>query len=223
MFHAFKNSANEFDGDDAHQYVPVLIDGAEEALVHGKWFIKIDGSCGCLKLDEETKTYAIYRRYDAKNGKSVPTDCVSLIEGANSFSYTNKMATHSYYMKPCPRPTADAKGKENVMWRTLYSQVDKAQAENRLTEPYYSIELVGKNFSATPNVDGVRIALHSEQTMLDVPSSPYYDWFQALFRRICVEGVIVEHNGLFWKIRSSLFPDSLWVTARAQALAPKMI
>lgn len=175
MMLCFENGDGLFDGDDASGYLMKLKPEAREALIHGKWFRKIDGSNGLLVYNEEIKGYDLYRRYDDKKDKfgngPPPPGYILLPRGRNLDTYQSKHQSHRYYQNLQPRPPRDAKGKEAQIWLELYSQVDRAQAEGRLNGPdgkprkYHSIELVGKNFSGTPGVPGVNIALHSAQIM----------------------------------------------------------
>ena len=236
--HCFENSQGLFDGDDAQNYIPLLKDEARDALLNGQWFIKIDGSNGLLVFNDESKSYDIYRRFDDKKDKfrnGVPDGYINLPVSRNLDTYESESASHKYYQQFIPRPIETAKGKEPAMWRTLYSQVDKACSEGRLNGAdgtpmkYHSIELVGKNFSGTPGVDGIGIALHSAQVMKKPECLPntdleWFEYFHNLFGGLCHEGIIVSWNGLSWKIRAEWFrKDSAWKTRKNTADAPVMI
>lgn len=232
MFHCFENSNGFSDGDDAQLYIKKLKEGALEALSKGNWFVKIDGSNGLLIFNEESKQYDLYRRYDDKKDKfkgEVQPGYINLPPGKNPDVYESASASHKYYQQFIPRPSLDTKGKEPAMWRELYSQIDKAQAMGKLVNKSYSIELVGKNFSGTPGVPTIGIALHCDQVMEKPPLLPnteeeWYLYFYELFEKMCAEGIIVEYQGLYWKIRADLFrKDSAWRLGKELAIPPNLI
>jgi hypothetical protein len=238
MMHCFENGDGLVDGDDAHGYLPQLKSEGREALLEGKWFVKIDGSNGLLIFNDETKQYDLYRRYDDKKDKFKdvpPPGYINLPQGCNFDTYQSKSVSHRYYQNLQARPSADAKGGEAAIWREMYAQVDRAHVEGRLNGPdgtprkYHSVELVGKNFSGTPGVAGIGIALHAEQETGKPAGTPqtdeeWYAFFSKYFKTVCCEGLVVEHKGLYWKVLAGQFgPDVLWKKSKGSANPPKMI
>ena len=211
------------DGDDSCEYSKSL---NVSDFKGAKLFYKIDGSCGCLRKGENGK-YTIYGRLDTR-GKPPSINAITLSEG-NTSTYKG----HSYYMTPRTRVLPAKPTKEDVMYARLHEIVDSAQTAGVLVDDYYSIELVGKNFSATPNVTSVNIALHEHQLCDESieenfskckTAEEYYTFFDDLFKRVCVEGVVIRTaDGRYWKVRASMFPDSLWKKDKSKAFPPQML
>lgn len=63
-----------FEGNKIVDVLPNITEGCEEAFLHGKATLKIDGSC-CAVINGE-----LYKRYDAKNGKPVPKGAIKCQE-----------------------------------------------------------------------------------------------------------------------------------------------
>lgn len=215
-----------FDFADQNNYSDrYVVENADQILNNGRWFIKIDGSNGHLILNSDG-SYDIYQRYDDRKNtidpENLPDGIVNLPSGSNSNCYTSKEQKHNYYYKKMNRPSDDEKNKDAKMRRKLYAIVDLAQKEGRIAANRISVELCGKNFNRTPGVPDVGIAVHSEQTF-DCKSDNYYTYFCELFSETCMEGVIVEHNGTYYKIRAEFFPNNLWKKSRNSAQAPVLL
>jgi hypothetical protein len=211
MMHSFKHEIR----GKSERYSKSMYDGALKAIQCGNWFYKIDGSNGLLIYSEENNRYEIYRRFDDKKGKyddgDLPDGLIRLPIGKNTDQYGSESQLHRYYQSRIERPSANDSTKDAVMWRNLYRQVDKAQEDGKLGEKYHSIELVGKNFSGTPKVEGVGIALHSAQVCpkpdantLETEES-CYEYFYTLFEKLNCEGIVVEYDGLYWKMKADCF------------------
>lgn len=198
MEHIFKT-------DENHRYIPYpQSKEAEEALAEGTFYVKIDGSNGCLFREEDGK-WTLYSRYDDKKGRFTNTDLPNTIrelpEGKNSSKYQSNEQTHSYYYVLRPRPSEDQRGKLAKIDRELYRIIDSNREYlDSLECKFITVELVGQKFGKTLGVEAdCDIAIHSDQKILIFDRSFYG------IRETCtdffIEGLVVEHRGKWWKVR----------------------
>lgn len=206
-------------------------DEAKEALNNfEKIYMKIDGSCGALIRTKDG--WRIYNRFDDSKNKfkgEVPEGYIALPQGGNSDRYEG----HRYYLRllavPVPPEGGKLKGEDAFVY-LLYQRVFELEKNGELTNlpDFNSIELVGKNFNNTPGVVGNGIVLHSEQTIelptQERPKSPE-EWlkflstvFQPKESDICMEGVVLEYRGKWWKIRAEHICDG-----KKAYLPPKLL
>ncbi len=225
-----------FESADETTYVPRLVENAREAIFHGRWFTKVDGGSGLLIFNEHEQRYDLYRRYDDKKNKFQgipPPGYIHLPTSKNPSVYKGRQRTHRYFLKFQPRTAPFGKGSnggEAAIWRELYSQIDREFIEGKSLDGldwsmpmYHSLDLVGKNFSATPGVDKIGIALLADQEILEKPSfisdglkegltdEQVYEHFKEYFCTVACQGIIIEYQGMYWRILASHFGSNvLW-------------
>lgn len=173
-----------------------------------KWYMKVDGSCGALVKGKEG--WEIYSRFDDTKKQfkeSLPDGYISLPESGNQWKYEG----HRYYLRHLPRPVAPEEGKklkgEAVFVDDLYRYLDKCDLSG--LPPFVSVELVGKNYNRTPGVEGNKIAVHAHQK-LEVKTQhrteeewlQFFPTFFAPEGKVLMEGVVIEHRGTCYKLRS---------------------
>mmetsp|Transcript_17532 Transcript_17532/g.26622 ORF Transcript_17532/g.26622 Transcript_17532/m.26622 type:complete len:232 (-) Transcript_17532:1281-1976(-) len=205
-----KEAASKFNGGkmahifqfdkDTHLYTPKTIsEEANNALKDGVLYFKIDGSNGMIMHQDDGQLLA-FQRLDTR-GKPVPNHCVRLPAGSNVDSYEK----HSYCYEPI---IADVEGKKaKKRNKTMLDLVEKYK-ERFSGQNYTSVEWVGTKFNKTPGVThDVALAIHSEQMVpeADEPTSRTYEGFQSLLLKTAIEGFIIEHQGVYWKIRGDCF------------------
>jgi len=204
--------------EDGKRYLPQFASKeAEEALKSGKFFIKVDGSCGALVREKEGWT--LYNRFDDTKNKfegKAPDGFLPLPKGENQDKYQG----HSYYLRKLRRPQLGEKLKgEDKFVSKLYAHLDNLEKRGVLADlpDFSSIELVGKNFNGTnlgPGQGENGITLHSAQ-ILDISrelgserpknAELWLEWLVSFLEKEGVllhEGLVVENNGRWWKIRS---------------------
>lgn len=164
MLHIFKFN-------DWNKYIPEFESKeAEQALQHGKFYIKVDGSNACLFKEDDK--WMIYSRYDDKKNKygsdkhELPPDFRRLPVGRNTDHYLSDTHKHSYFYVLRPRPDI-VKTKLDKINQQLYQIVDKHQEYlDSLGKEFITVELVGHKFSNTPGVNvDCDIALHQDQNI----------------------------------------------------------
>ena len=192
---------------------------AEEALLYGKLYYKIDGSNGMIQVvledsqDNDTanpQRFRIYQRLDTK-GKE-PTNSTALIPlpaGKNPSSYPG----HSYYYDEIT--IANIQGKKLLKRNKAMLDLVQRHAEElvSLGREFVSCEWVGQMFNKTPNVDyPIALALHEQQqvdTTTEKEIDRSYEGMRHFLLEQCseepVEGFILEHKGIFYKIRADCF------------------
>lgn len=198
---------------DGKMYKPEFFsEEAAEAIAKGRFFIKIDGSCGALIRNKEG-VFEIYNRYDDSKGKfegKAPEGYLPLLEGKNTGQYRG----HNYYLRLLKRPDEKAPGvklnKEEKMILSLYKRLDELDLSH--LPDFNSIELVGKNFNKTPGVEDNGIALHSDQEIRIAGlhrlknAQDFLEFFSGFLMgrgdEIYYEGLVIEHEGRWWKIRT---------------------
>jgi len=208
MLHIFKTEKGDKDGDDAMSYTPEWLSPEAEQVMAGlfsaetKVYRKIDGSCGAI-IRGLDGSWTIYQRYDDKKGKIeekelVTGEYIPLPEGENE--------RRRYYLRRIDRKQ---QGKNlQKMADELYRILDRYGRS--LSSDYYSVELVGKNFNATPNVEGLSFALHCDQEIhpefprMTTPEE-WLIWLKDFFSHHRDEGLILVHRGKYWKIHGYKF------------------
>ena len=97
------------------------------------------------------------------------------------------------------------KKKQLAHWTEIYRiAYDALEHGDMLPGNNYSVEYVGHQFNSTPCVVGeVGIALHSKQIIEDKLVT--LEDFEQFFLKYAIEGVVIEHEGCWWKMRSDGF------------------
>ena len=184
-------------------YVPKFNPGAQEALEKGTLRIKVDGQCGAIvKIDGKLM---LATRYDDQKGKvhlgvGMKTGFVEMPEGKNPSTFQK----HHYAFELWPRPPAEAKGKQLKLRLRLYDILDTIESD-RLVGNFTSVEYVGKKFQQTPGYE-LDILLHHELPIQTVERT-----WEAIKSFVCekpIEGLVVEYQGKYWKIRQNCFTKS---------------
>ena len=106
--------------------LPEITEGCEDAFLHGRATIKMDGSC-CAAIGGE-----FYRRYDAKHGKPVPDGAIKCQEQADP------VTGHLPCWVKCDRNNAGDKW----YWKAYDNMI------GRKTDGTY--EAIGKHFQNNP-------------------------------------------------------------------------
>jgi len=182
---------------------------AHDALVNGNFYVKIDGS-NHLLVKASDGQWQVYERYDDRKGKldesKLPEGYISLPDGGNPVLYQSKQQKHHYFYKLIPRPAPDAKGKLAKLNSQIYQLLDlKKKFLDSLDRKIFTVELVGQKFQKTPGVDApVDIAIHFMQTV-EVSIERTFDALKNFLEQVCCEGLVVVHQGTFWKVRSNCF------------------
>jgi hypothetical protein len=186
---------------------------AEEALVHGTYYTKIDGSNGLLVWEDgEIKAY---RRHDCRGkAKGTPAKHIPLPPGRNP----SVVPGHQYFYEEVDRQAKKKAGKLN---RSIYDVVSRhyqhLAAELKLRDGFMTVELVGTKFNRTPGVEAdVAMILHHEQECMVMNRT--FAGVRAWIEAHGTEGLVVEHRGVFWKIRGNLFDAGHRITAAPQKL-----
>jgi hypothetical protein len=172
---------------------------AKAALLCGRYFVKIDGS-NHMVMKHASGALSLYARYDVKSTERIPNTCMELPAGGNPARYTSNHKEHHY----CYRPVENVTGK----MANMYGRLLRAAQSRFAHEPpgHYSVEVVGRKFQRTPGVDAdAALAVHADQELTDVRLSTYADARTYLLDTVCAEGIIVEHAGVYWKLRSNCF------------------
>ena len=209
--------------DETKRYDPEYSSpDAEQALLHGTLYYKIDGSNGMVQIIQpEDPTLSpqvkVFQRLDTK-GKEPKEEVTPLPEGMNASEYPG----HSYYYSEI---TENVPGKKLVKRNRAMLDLVNRNLEKFVGREWTSVEWVGEKFNQTPNVPHpVALAIHEEQRV-DGPSltkdvgeengeaslaiERTFEGVRKYLLEDCVdqpiEGFIIEHNGCYWKIRSDCF------------------
>jgi hypothetical protein len=203
-----------FSFDETYLYLPSFeSELAKEALEKGKLFYKIDGSNGLVQKGNDG--LEAFQRLDTR-GRPPPETCVPLPAGSNPDSYQG----HSYYYEPI---RIDVKGKKARKRNELMLKAVQDHADHILKfGDCVTIEWVGLKFNKTPGVPhDVAIAIHSEQ----VCEEPLERNFEAVKSFLLesdppIEGLIVEYEGLYWKVVASGFANNCRFSTNSQSARP---
>lgn len=215
---------------------------AEEALQHGMFYYKIDGSNGMVQVirpaadDDEPIRFKAFQRLDTR-GKEPPTESINnepplipLPPGKNPTTY----AGHSYYYSEISNNVAGKKlvKRNRAMLDLVTRHADHLVAMDR---EWISVEWVGAMFNKTPSVPhAIALAIHDDQRLvvgggemegvLQLPPTTTqptptptptttitrsFDGMRKFLMDDCadhpIEGLVLEHEGVYWKIRSDGF------------------
>lgn len=208
MLHIFS-----FD-EETNLYLPSFeSEAAKEALEKGKLFYKIDGSNGLIQKGNDG--LEAFQRLDTR-GRPPPEVCVSLPAGSNMDSYKG----HSYYYEPIQM---DVNGKKARKRNQEMLKVVQDHADHILKfGECVSIEWVGKKFNKTPGVShDVGIAIHAEQ-VCEEPVERTFEGMKSFLLESDppIEGLIVEYEGLYWKIVGGGFDRKCGFKTSPQSARP---
>ena len=221
----YPDNSKYHDADDAASYETTFeSDETRSALLKGKCYLKIDGSCGLL-VKKQDGTYTLYRRRDTR-GKPKTDNMIELPVGKNSATFHD----HTYYMIEMD-PTSSNKG-EAALAKTYYDILERNK--DKLTDDYYSIELIGPQINKTaPEGATPGIVIHKWQvadvTFQERTDAELYEQIRTYFSQNCVEGLIIEYNDVYYKLHAIKFADSLWTKFKTSkiltnpALAKKVL
>jgi hypothetical protein len=169
---------------------------AKVALECGTILLKIDGSNGMI-ITGDDGTFHPYERLDTK-GKEIPSRCTALPEGSNPDAYKG----HSYCHEPISLEVEGKKLKNRN--QAMLDVVERHEDRLLSFGNTISIAWYGKKFQKTPGVPhDVAIAVHADQVCeedFDLTQDGVRDFL--LNSDPPIEGVIVEHKGKYWKVRS---------------------
>lgn len=173
---------------------------AAKALELGSFFVKIDGSNGMLHLVSNDQAVTCYQRRDTK-GKPFPPGSIPLPDARNEATYEG----HSYCYEPILR---DVIGKKLQKRNAAILDLVERHREYLLSlnaKEWISVEWIGRQFNRTPGVpEEVGLAIHAQQRVeVDFPRT--YDGLRDYLGTTAIEGLIVEHEGYYWKVRSDCF------------------
>jgi hypothetical protein len=209
MIHIFS-----FD-DETHLYAPTFESAAsKEALEKGNLFYKIDGSNGLVKKKKGNDGLVLleaFQRLDTK-GRPSPEGCIPLPPGSNMDSYQG----HSYYYEPITTNVDGKKARkrnEDMLKvvqdhaHHMFPKVGNEEEEESAASMFVSMEWVGYKFNKTPGVPhNVGIAIHSEQACKEVVERTFEGMKSFLLEsNPPIEGLIVEYDGLYYKVRGDGF------------------
>lgn len=220
MYHIFKPIGTR----DSYQYDPTgtcSSPEAEEALLYGTMYYKIDGSNGMIQVirnENNLIEFKLYQRYDTrgkKDDKSLTPNRnpnkVPLPAGLNPNTYPG----HSYFYDEIRIDNIPEKQKNLLKKHQTMHNIVKNHANHLISfgREWISIEWVGTKINQTPNVnDEVAIAIHEEQIVdpNDVMNiDRTYEGIRKFLIEDCkdqpVEGLVFEHNGRYWKVISGNF------------------
>lgn len=189
---------------------------AEQALLEGAMFYKIDGSNGMVQVIHDSSDFQanppmirIYQRLDTR-GSPPPSNnhLIPLPAGRNSPEYKG----HSYYYDEITEHVAGKKlSKRN---RAMLELVERcAEKLVLLGQEFISVEWVGQMFNKTPNVPhAVAMALHQDQKVSEKVNNNIVRSYTGICKYLLedctdepVEGLILEHHGVFYKVRADCF------------------
>jgi hypothetical protein len=173
-------------------------EAARAALVKGSACVKVDGANHMVVKSDSGIT--LYQRFDSKSGEC-PEGYIDLPDGKNESRYTSRERSHAYFYKPVDLETGKLR-------RIFAALVDQA-AGYLDAKPFgqYSVEVVGRKFQKTPGIDkDAALAFHADQCLHLEPQVRSYQGLRSyLLDQVCIEGVVLEHEGIFWKVRSNCF------------------
>ena len=82
-----------------------ISDEAKDAFYHGKWYLKVHGSCCAI----DTKTGKTYQRVNLPN-KEIPENNMMLDNGSQpSTLFKDEKCTHAYSWEPFKKPEESSK------------------------------------------------------------------------------------------------------------------
>jgi hypothetical protein len=200
--------------EETHLYSPSFeFEAAKEALEKGKLFYKIDGSNGLVQKGNDG--LEAFQRLDTR-GRPPPEGCVPLPAGSNVDSYEG----HSYYYEQI---RMDVNGKKARKRNEEMLKVVQDHADHILKfGECVSIEWVGQKFNKTPGVPhDVGIAIHSEQ-VCEEPVERTFEGMKSFLLESDppIEGLVVEYEGFYGKIRGDGFDKKCRFKTNPQSARP---
>lgn len=213
------------DPDDQNRYKSEFSsEAAQEALVHGNMYWKIDGACGMLCLIDGQ--LCAFERQDTR-GKPPSKDLVRLPSGQNKIEYGDKAKPHTYFMQQIALCEGDGKKHKKIKTAILdildKHRDDLIAAIRETGHNHVSIEFVGQKFQKTPGVDAaVGIVLHNKQAIVDTELPRTFEQMRLFLNTHAVEGIVVEWKQQYWKVRANLIdPDNnLFENEKSTVMAP---
>ena len=182
---------------------------AEQALLHGDIFYKIDGANGMLQVVVQGAAPVLraHERLDTK-GKDLLKDktndksLIPLPPGQNPSEHSG----HSYVYE---QVTTDVPGKKLKKRNQAMLDIMNRHASYLvgLGRAYISVEWVGRKFQQTPGVNvDVAMVIHEDQRLEDVEVERSYVGIYKFLWEDCadqpVEGLIFAHKGKYYKVIS---------------------
>ena len=173
------------------------------------------------------KKLVAFQRLDIRGKQTPPPHCISLPAGRNMDTYDG----HSYYYEPIRLDVAGKKAKKRnqEMIQIMEDHADYLlQIMDDTGTNFVSIEWVGTKFNKTPGVaHDVAMILHQDQ-LCDESMERSYEGiksyllgYNAWSGHPPVEGLVIEHNGVYWKLRADCFDRKCpFKTHPAAARAP---
>jgi hypothetical protein len=204
-----------FEFDDSFRYKP---DGrfssseAEQALLEGSLYHKIDGSNGMVQvipLKDGRATLKVFERRDTRGKGHVVEGqkLTKLPNGKNPDSYPK----HTYYLLEVTKDviTKSLSKRNAAMLELVERHKDKLLSMDR---EWISVEWIGRKFQQTPGVPhDVAMAIHEDQVVEEekLMIERSFDGLKKYLLEDCaehpVEGLIVAHEGLYWKVVTKAF------------------
>jgi hypothetical protein len=201
--------------EETHLYSPSFeSEAVKEALEKGKLFYKIDGSNGLVQKGNNDGL-EVFQRLDTR-GRPPPEGCVPLPAGSNVDAYQG----HSYYYEPI---RMDVNGKKARKRNEEMLKVVQDHADHILKfGECVSIEWVGQKFNKTPGVPhDVGIAIHSEQLCEERVERTFEGMKSFLLESDPpIEGLVVEYDGLYCKVRGDGFDKKCRFKRNPQSARP---
>lgn len=174
---------------------------AEQALLGGNLYYKIDGSNGMIVSKNDD--IRVFQRHDTRGKGNTMADgkvLTNLPEGKNPATYKD----HTYFMQEV---TTDVTGKKLSKRNRAMLDLAKRHKDRLLSfgREWLSVEWVGKKFQQTPGVDhDVALAVHEDQVLTDGEIDRTFKGVQKYLMDDCsdapIEGIIVAHHGVYWKV-----------------------
>lgn len=172
-----------FDGNRIVDILPEITEGCEKAFLYGDATVKFDGACCAVIYGK------LYRRYDAKNGKSVP-------EGAIKCQEEPDPITGHF---PCWIKCDRSKPKDKWFWSAydnLYSMISRRlpvvwKDIVRIADGTY--EAVGEHFNGNPyNLKGDFLIQHGK-SFVEVEHT--FEGLKKFLKENGVEGIVFWLDG----------------------------
>lgn len=238
MYHVFLRDENhqyidEYDSKEAKEALEngvfyVKINGSNNMLVKSN----VDEKWYCYQRYNDKRG-----KYDGKENNLIDEqsgllDICDLRPGNNPSVYRGtqtskqqvhdeKSRKHHYYYVLRERTIPGVKSRRPCkVNKRVYQVIDNSAVEidqkfsdlqenNDGKQTYMTVELIGKKFNKTLGVDeDVAIAIHSDQRIDIEPERRSFDGIKAFLLSFICEGLVVEHNGTFWKILTENFDEN---------------
>jgi hypothetical protein len=184
-----------------------------------------------IGYNKEEDTIELYQRIDTR-GKDPPSALRELpSDGGNTTKYTSPDGKeHTYYMEKIVLLETDGK-KQKKNKKIILDVLERHKTTfkeliEQNSSDFVSVEIVGTKYNRTPGVAApAAIAPHClQKVVLENKSLPrtYEEAKQFLLSSgMAVEGLVVEYNGKYWKLRSDMFdPNCDFVTNKSKVMPP---